>query len=241
MKTLERTTVSPKTESLHKSTYPDHWERYEFASNFVVGKKVLDIACGPGYGTALLSKRAGQTALGLDIDQDVVETAIKNYGHLAIFKSADGYNWPVDPNSIDIVVSLETFEHLDDPDAFLKEANRVLKKSGLLIISTPCNETDTRFKPINPFHLREYNWQEMGNYISKYFTIEQRYSQVSKIGNINAKINNSPLASVKSRIPKSIKNALTKLLTRTSLKEGKIFEGYKNNLSVQLLIASKNT
>ena len=241
MKALERTTVSPSTESFHKSEYPDHWERYEFAANFVEGKKVIDIACGPGYGTALLSKKSGQTTIGLDVDEEVVQTATKNYGHIAKFQKADGYNWPIESNSFDVVVSLETFEHLDNPEAFLQEIFRVLKPTGSLIISTPCNETETRFHPPNPFHLREYNWIEMGEYISKYFTIQNRYSQVSKIGKINAKINNSLFASIKSKIPKSIKHLLLNSLTATSLKEGEIVAGYKENLGVQLLVASKNS
>ena len=241
MKTLERTTVSPSTESLHKSEYPDHWERYEFAATFVEGKKVIDIACGPGYGTALLSTKSGNITIGLDVDEEVVEGATKNYGHMAEFKKADGYTWPVESSSFDVVVSLETFEHLDNPNAFLEEASRVLKSTGILIISTPCNETATRFNPENPFHLREYSWEEMGEYISKYFTIQHRYSQVSKVGKINAKINNSPFASIKSKIPKSVKKLLLSFLTATSLKEGEIIAGHKENLAVQLLVASKNS
>lgn len=152
---LERTTVGPQTEHLHKKEYPDHWERYEFVAQYVDNKKVIDIACGPGYGTALLSRASKSKVIGLDVDKETVEAASFNYGDQSDFKAISGYNWPINYDSIDIVVSLETFEHLDQHDAFLQEAKRVLKKGGLLLLSTPINEGESRFKPVNQFHLRE--------------------------------------------------------------------------------------
>jgi ubiquinone/menaquinone biosynthesis C-methylase UbiE len=116
---------------------PDAWERYEFASNFIKGKKIIDIACGPGYGTALLSARSGKTTIGLDIEGETVLAATKNYGDITEFKKIDGYHWPIESNSFDVVVSLETFEHVDNPDAFLQEVVRVLKPTGSFSIIKP--------------------------------------------------------------------------------------------------------
>ncbi|TRZ41768.1 hypothetical protein D4S03_12545 [bacterium] len=83
----ERSRTTPATENEHRHTYPDHWERYEFAAQHVLGKKVLDVACGCGYGTAFLAVKAGRCATGLDIDHNSVEWNLKYYGSQADYIS----------------------------------------------------------------------------------------------------------------------------------------------------------
>jgi ubiquinone/menaquinone biosynthesis C-methylase UbiE len=236
---LERTEVKPSNEHLHKAKYPDHWERYIFASDFIKGDKIVDVACGPAYGTALLSKSSNQRVIGLDVDENTVKISTKNYGTFCDFFHISGYSWPFESNSIDSVVSLETFEHLDDPDSFLTEAHRVLKPGGNLILSTPLNETTGRFKPENPFHLREYTWDELGEKVSSKFNIIDRFSQISKIGNLNISIDRSNLKYLKKLTPAWLRNILLKLLHRTSLKSGIIEKGKAQNASVQLIVAQK--
>ena len=235
----ERTDVNPNNEHLHKEKYPDHWERYFFAVNFLSGNKIIDIASGPGYGTALLSKHSNTRVVGLDIDEKTIETSKKNYGFLCDFYQINGYDWPFESNQVDCIVSLETFEHLDNPDKFLAEAYRVLKTGGKLILSTPLNETNSRYKPENPYHLREYTWNELGDKISKHFNIVERFSQISKIGEINSSVDNSKLKFIKRIIPSKIKFLIIKLLHKSSLKAGSIIKGKKLNASVQLVIAEK--
>jgi 2-polyprenyl-3-methyl-5-hydroxy-6-metoxy-1,4-benzoquinol methylase len=239
MEILERTTVGPHNEHLHKIQFVDHWERYEFAGQFVANKNVVDVASGPGYGTAYLSEQAGKTVLGLDVDQETVNAATHNYGHKANFKKIEGYNWDIEPNTVDVVVSLETFEHLDQPEAFLLAAKKVLKTNGKLILSTPINESEGRFKPVNPYHLREYTWNELGEIISKYFTIESRYSQVAKSGELSAKMNDSRfLKVIKNLIPTSVKALLLNTLNENmGYKKGTILKGEVAGASVQIIVA----
>ncbi len=236
---LERTLVNPETEHLHKKEYPDHWERYEWAAQFVKGKQIVDIACGPGYGTTLLSVISGVKAIGLDVDEQTVNAATINYGDKATFRAINGYNWELDSESVDIVVSMETFEHLDDTDAFLKEAQRVLVSGGLLILSTPLNETESRFSPINPFHIREYTWQELGDNISKFFQIQERYSQISKMGTFSQNISKNRLSFLKELVPTSIKKWITGSLNDLGMKKGKIETGFIKNAGVQIVVAVK--
>jgi SAM-dependent methyltransferase len=68
----ERTEVKPSNEHLHKANYPDHWESYYFASNYIKGDRIIDVACGPAYGTALLSKLSNTKVLGLDVDENTI-------------------------------------------------------------------------------------------------------------------------------------------------------------------------
>lgn len=236
---LERTEVKPSNEHLHKAKYPDHWERYVFASNYIKGDRIIDVACGPAYGTALLSKSSNTRVFGLDVDENTIKISSKNYGEFCEFFHITGYSWPFESNSIDSVVSLETFEHLDDPDSFLNEAHRVLKPGGNLILSTPLNETNGRFQPENPFHLREYTWNELGEKISLKFNIVERYSQISKLGTLNITVDKSKLKYIKKALPSWIRNTLLKLLHKTYLKSGVIEKGKVNNASVQLVIAQK--
>lgn len=66
-------------------------------------------------------------------------------------------------------MSIETLEHLTEPLSFLKEIKRVTKPNGTIIISTPLNETENRFTPSNPYHVREYSKKELIELFDYYF------------------------------------------------------------------------
>src|SRR5437762_9292288 len=91
----------------------EHWHRYAFARRFVTGKRVLDAACGEGYGTALLSTVAS-AIVGVDIDAETVAHASACYGGGARVRFVEGSctDLPLSDASIDVVVSFETVEHL---------------------------------------------------------------------------------------------------------------------------------
>lgn len=235
----ERTTVKPESELSHKQKFPDHWERYTFALDKIVGDKILDIACGPGYGTAFLAKELNKKVIGLDIDLPTINEAIKNYGEHADFIHVSGYTWPIPSNSVDTIISFETFEHLDQTQLFLKEARRVLKFDGIFILSTPLNENSNRFNPENPFHIREYNWFEFEEIVSSEFKIKSRFSQISRLGIINKKIKKRGFGFINYMIPVKLKNILKRVITTNQMKKGIITEGKEENASVQLIIAIK--
>lgn len=145
--------------------------RYKFASKYVKNKKVLDIACGSGYGTMMLSRAGAHKVTGIDIDQNTILDLKKQYSSISNFEFISGsvYEIPFPDEHFDVLVSMETLEHLAYPDIFLKEAKRVLKKSGKIILSTPLNEGQDRLTPQNPYHVREYNFSEIKNMMNKYF------------------------------------------------------------------------
>lgn len=236
---LERTFVSPKTEHIHKKKYPDHWERYEFALKYCEGKKVVDVACGPGYGTAYLSKVTRSLPIGLDIDSETIKVAKLNYGEYAEFIDIEGYSWPIPDSSIDTIVSMETFEHLDAPQSFLAECARILKSGGKLVMSTPLNETESRFKPENEFHIREYTWNELGDEISKTFKINARYSQVSKLSSISSS-KSLFITLFKKIFPVKLRKVLVKsFLSSSKFTSGNILEGKHDMAGVQIVVAEK--
>src|SRR6266536_6693906 len=120
------------------TTFWEHIYRYRFATRFVRGKRVLDIACGEGYGTAALSRAGAASVIGVDISEETCEHARRKYGVDARQGSADQI--PLPAQSIDVVVSFETIEHVERPEAFLDECLRVLAPGGMLVLSTPNRE-----------------------------------------------------------------------------------------------------
>jgi SAM-dependent methyltransferase len=113
----------------------DHLGRYRWASRFVEGKVVLDVACGTGYGSALLQKAGARRIFSFDVSPDALSFGLRRYSLLAA--QADGIALPLPSASVDRVVSLETLEHLEDPEAFVAEVRRVLRPDGMFAVSIP--------------------------------------------------------------------------------------------------------
>ena len=118
----------------------DHMLRYLASRELVRGRHVLDIACGEGYGSAMLAETAADV-LGLDISPEAVAHATVTYGGIGNlrFDTASAASLPCDGETLDAVVSFETIEHLTaaDQTRFIDEVHRVLRPSGLFIVSTP--------------------------------------------------------------------------------------------------------
>ncbi|MFZ1702567.1 MAG: class I SAM-dependent methyltransferase [Pyrinomonadaceae bacterium] len=156
----------------------EHAARYEFALPFVESKKVLDLACGTGYGIGLLGKTA-RSVIGIDVDVDTALAARGECGPDDSVLLADGVNLPFANGTMDIVTSFETLEHLHSRAEFLAELRRVLKKDGMLILSTPnANYTEPKNgKPANPFHIYEYTPGELLDELSSVFSVERFLGQ----------------------------------------------------------------
>lgn len=146
-----------------------HASRYDFARPYVVDRSVLDIACGTGYGMAIL--RAGaRGVVGVDADLDAVRVARRAEGGPALV--GDGTRLPFADSAFDVVTSFETLEHLGDRDRFLAELRRVLKPGGVCVLSTPnANYTEPiDGRPRNPFHVHEYTPEELDGALRRQFT-----------------------------------------------------------------------
>lgn len=160
--------------------YETHVARYRFAATHLVGQRVLDIACGVGYGTEFLSRRSRGLLLGGDISTEAIRYAVQHYSDTRssyAVMSADGL--PLRSGSMDCVVSFETVEHLPDGERFIDEVSRVLGDNGRLIISTP-NRTTYGFgltTPDNRFHAREYSLQEFSDLLHSRFESVSLFSQ----------------------------------------------------------------
>lgn len=135
----------------------EHWHRYHYVLPLVAGKTVLDVACGEGYGSALISRHAAKVS-GVDISSEAIAHGQRVYadrGNLQLFE-ASCTQLPFDAASFDIVVSFETIEHINEQAEFLDEIKRVLKPAGVLILSCP-NKAEYSDKRgfSNEFHVKE--------------------------------------------------------------------------------------
>ncbi|MEM9660674.1 MAG: methyltransferase domain-containing protein [Planctomycetota bacterium] len=115
-----------------------HLRRYLLAARYARGRRVLDAACGTGYGSALLIDRGAQSVTGVDVDRRAVEYAKRYHARDGIeYSVCDVTQVPLADGAIDLITSFETVEHLPRPDRLFAEFARVLTPGGMLVLSTP--------------------------------------------------------------------------------------------------------
>ncbi|MEJ7668531.1 MAG: class I SAM-dependent methyltransferase [Casimicrobiaceae bacterium] len=159
----------------------EHWHRYAFARRFVAGKRVLDVACGEGYGSALIAAVA-EHVVGVDIDSNAIAHARAKYasnGNLR-FEHGSATVLPLPERSVDVVISFETIEHLakEDQPRMLAECARVLKVSGVLVLSAPNRLEYSEARGYrNPFHLHEHDRGELEQLLVRNFSARRWYRQ----------------------------------------------------------------
>ena len=154
--------------------------RYHFLKPHIPqGMRILDIACGSGAGSHLLSDGA-QFVLGVDYLQGYIDVARKRYpegarlqfsvgdGHDFLYQNCEGW--------FDVAVSLHTLEHVPDDRRMIANLHRNLRTGGLLVAEVPLLQARPLGVPINPYHLREYRAEEFLAMVQEAgFRVEQVY------------------------------------------------------------------
>lgn len=156
----------------------EHFHRYVFALEFTRGRRVLDAACGEGYGSALLATAAADVT-GVDISAEAIEHASKRYRADNLeFRQADCTALPFADNAFDCVVSFETLEHLENQHGLLGEFRRVIKPNGFLLISTPDKAVySDRQEHQNEFHVAELYRDQFEELLADYFPASRLWGQ----------------------------------------------------------------
>ena len=148
----------------------EHIHRYAWARDFVAGKRVLDVACGEGYGSRMLAECAA-TVVGVDVSGDAIEHAKQSYGQANLtFMQGDAAALELPSAAFDVVVSFETIEHLVAQEAMLDGIKRVLAPDGLLIISSPNKKVYSDLAGHhNEFHVKELYFDEFDELLKSRF------------------------------------------------------------------------
>lgn len=164
-------------------TMLEHLHRYGIALNHVAGKRVLDIACGEGYGSHLMAKKAAHV-IGVDIDEQVIQDAQEKYIAPNLrFVQGDVTKIPIEDATIDVVISFETIEHTAHHTAMMTEVRRVMKENGVLIISSPDKKYYSDLSGYNnPFHVKELYHDEFIDLIQAHFKNIYRLYQKPILG-----------------------------------------------------------
>lgn len=174
---------------------PDEWRppwirhanlgRYRWACQFTRGRRVIDAACGTGYGSELLARNGAAAVAAFDLSSQAVAQAVircRDLQQVAV-ATCDVTCLPVNSGEHDVYVCFETIEHVIDDTALLAEAERVLRPGGTFVCSTPnrCVSNpgkDLADQPLNVHHLREYSWKEFEVLLRSYFRHIRWYGQV---------------------------------------------------------------
>jgi len=140
--------------------YRRHLVVYEWIAKRVAGLEVVDMACGEGYGSDVLSRRAARVT-GVDANPEAFEHARLRYRRANLTFKRDIVETYTQP--CDALVFLQTIEHLHDPKAALEHFRSLLRAGGVAYISTPNVLTlapKGAERSGNPWHLIEYRAEE---------------------------------------------------------------------------------
>ena len=149
----------------------EHLVRYRSVSGTRYGL-LMDLGCGTGYGASILSKQ--NEVIGIDSSAVAVAYARRSFPEIELVR-ASGESLPISDGSLDAIVAFEVIEHLANPERMLDECKRMLRRGGVLHISTPNpahmgNVWQNRLfgKPMpskvdmtNPYHMREFSYNGM--------------------------------------------------------------------------------
>lgn len=144
-----------KNDTLGKEALALHLQRYQFAGKYLTPGLVADAACGVGYGSYLLAtgfEKTNTKITAIDIDTDVINYARQRYRHPSIeFLKMDLFDYK-SANLFNTIISLETIEHLPDPQQFVLHMTSQLAVGGRFIASAPV----TPSVDANPYHLHDF-------------------------------------------------------------------------------------
>jgi SAM-dependent methyltransferase len=181
----------PPLELTGERTLPDvpeenYWYRrhlvvYEWIAARTVGRRVVDMACGEGYGSEVLARGAA-AVVGVDANPEAHEHARRRYVRQNLRFERDLVE--TFSEQCDAVVFLQTIEHVQRPGEILEHFKSMLAPGGVAYVSTPNLLTlapPGAEKSENPWHVKEYRAEEFRA------LCEERFAQVELLGLFHAR------------------------------------------------------
>jgi SAM-dependent methyltransferase len=155
--------------------YRRHLVVYEWIAERIAGLRVIDMACGEGYGTEVLARTASG-AVGVDANPEAHEHARLRYARPGLrFERGlvDSFAEPADA-----VVFLQTIEHIEEPGAVLEHFRSLVGRDGCVYVSTPNVLTLAprgQARSGNPWHVHEYRRAEFERLCREHFSSVEIY------------------------------------------------------------------
>jgi SAM-dependent methyltransferase len=170
------------------ATLYEHFHRYWWASRLVEGLRVVDAACGEGYGSALLAKLAA-SVIGFDIAPEAIRHARLRYesARLCFVEGDLEHAGAVTSEPVDAIICFEAIEHVEDHEAVLRGFKELLEPDGLLLISTPDKEQYSDARDFsNPYHVHELGRAEFRDLLGSHFRYVALWEQSFLVGSVLA-------------------------------------------------------
>ncbi|OIO04047.1 MAG: hypothetical protein AUJ51_02605 [Elusimicrobia bacterium CG1_02_56_21] len=229
-----RVVPGEETSPYERGLYLRHLFAYEWASSYLEPSyKALELGCGEGYGSALLARGAARL-VATDSDPLAISHAAIKYAapNLEFIRHEDG-PLPFPDFSFDRVFSFQVIEHIPDDAAFASDAARVLRKGGMLILTTP----NRRFRlkpgdePWYKFHIREYSKDDLEQLLKPFFSsvkvdfinsppdIFEMELKVARTARLIQKLD--PLG-LRDKVPYALKQLVFKLMGRAKASAGPV-------------------
>lgn len=167
----------------HRDILTRSFSRYHFVAPHIHGA-LLEVGCGRGYGFEILA-RPSITQVGIDVSREFLVAAREQLPTI-VFACASGDALPFADNSFDSIVAFEVIEHTNDDLYFLKELKRVARDDAFIALSTPNRlvSSGNRVKPLNPFHVREYEASEFRKLLTRDFSAIEIFGQHERSSNL---------------------------------------------------------
>ena len=163
-----------------------HIIRYQWACNYIKpGDRVLDAACGLGYGGHVVRHLThAAKVVGIDSSDYAIDYARKAFPcaedraeYRAGLLPAALAEYP--DGSFEVIISFETLEHVEQPQQLLQEFYRLLTPGGRVIVSIPNDWSDETGEDPNPFHFHVYDWNRLKSELNAHFILEDAFAQTA--------------------------------------------------------------
>jgi SAM-dependent methyltransferase len=159
--------------------YQRHLVVYEWIRAQIGGLRVVDMACGEGYGTEVLARSAA-SVVGVDANPEAHEHARLKYERPGVSFARDLVETYVPPEGADAVVFLQTIEHVTNPGELLDHFKAITAGSEhpAVFVSTPNVLTlapEGAERSGNPWHVHEYRPEEYRDMLAEHFPTVELY------------------------------------------------------------------
>lgn len=180
-----------------ESTELAHIDRYQFITGFTENKSVLDIACGSGYGTYMISNLGkAASVFGVDLDESAVQYGNLKYPANNIKRVVADATEFSSVEKFDVIICFETIEHIPNYLKLVENLWHNLKSDGIIFISTPITQLTTQ-KPLNPYHVIEWNFFDFHKLFDRKLELAEIFIQ-----NVQIRVNRTQFSFFKKVINK---------------------------------------